>query len=161
MATLIGADELMKETDGFTVQIGKDTLIFWDDSMPEARQRFTVAHELGHVYNGDIGPVPTQRNKEPSEKDDPHETAANVFASRILAPACVLWALNVHDADTVAQLCAISQTAAKWRYARLELLYDRERHFLAERGRSCFLLSPLEQKVFNQFKRYIRKHIDS
>lgn len=159
MAALIGSAELMNKTDGFTVQIGSTPLIFWDDGMPEARQRFTVAHELGHIVNGDIGAVPTQRNKEPSDQDDPKETAANVFASRILSPACVLWALNVKDADTVAELCAISQTAAKWRYARLELLYERERHFLAERGRTCFLMSPLEQQIFKQFKKYIHKRL--
>lgn len=156
MAEIIGAAYLMPWTDGFAIQIKGKFLIFWDDSMPMPRQRFTIAHELGHIYNGDLGMSPTLRNKEPSEKDRPKETAANIFAARILSPACVLWALGVKDAETVAELCAISRTAATWRYKRLELLYEREKQFLAKYGKSCFLMSPLEQKVFKQFKKYIR-----
>ena len=157
MAATIGAADLMQRTDGFAVQIAKKVIIFWDDSLPLPRQRFTVAHELGHIYNGDVGPAPTLRNREPAASDDACETAANIFASRILAPACVLWALGVHDANTIARLCAISPVAAKFRCERLSLLYDRERAFLAKYGRSCFLSSPLERKVFSQFKKYINK----
>lgn len=156
MAEIIGAAYLMPWTDGFAVQIQGDFLIFWDDSMPMPRQRFTIAHELGHIYNGDIGIVPTLRNKEPSEKDHPEETAANIFAARILAPACVLWGLGVQDSETIAEICAISDEAAKWRWERLKLLYERERKFIEKYGKTCFLMSPLEQKVFKQFKRYIR-----
>ena len=156
MAELIGIADWMDETDGLAVRVEEMTIIFWDDSLPITRQRFTVAHELGHIVNGDLGPEPTRRNQEPSEDDDPQETAANIFAARILAPACILWALGVKDAETIAEVCSISQTAAKWRYKRLELLYEREKTFMEKYGKSCFLMSPLEQKVFKQFKKYIR-----
>ncbi len=155
MAKLIHAEEFMTQTDGFVVQLAGEITIFWDDSLPLPRQRFTIAHELGHVYNGDLGPIPTMRNQEPSDDDDPRETAANIFASRILAPACVLWALEVRDPKAIADLCCISQESAKWRYKRLLLLYEREKQFISRYGRSCFLMSPLEKKVFKQFKKYI------
>lgn len=156
MAELIGITHWMDKTDGLAVRVEEMAIIFWDDSLPITRQRFTVAHELGHIVNGDLGPYPTQRNKEPSENDAPIETAANIFAARILSPACVLWALNVNDADAVAELCNISQTAATWRYKRLSLLYEREKTFMEKYGKSCFLMSPLERKVFKQFKKYIK-----
>lgn len=156
MAELIGITHWMDKTDGLAVRVKEMTIIFWDDSLPITRQRFTVAHELGHIVNGDLGPYPTQRNDEPSERDAPIETTANIFAARILSPACVLWALNVNDADTVAELCNISQTAAQWRYKRLCLLYEREKNFMDKYGKSCFLTSPLERKVFRQFKKYIK-----
>ena len=156
VAEIIGTRELMELTDGFTLQIKKNPVIFWDDSKPITRQRFTVAHEIGHLKNGDVGLVPTQRNQEPSENDDSLEVAANVFASRILAPACVLWALDVHDPDRIAEMCHISKTAAHWRYKRLETLYARDKEFQRKYGKSCFLMSPLEEKVYKQFKRYIR-----
>ena len=156
LAGLVGVGDWVDRTDGFAVQVAGKSVIFWNDRLPMPRQRFTIAHELGHIFNGDLCFVPTFRNKEPSENDDPQETAANIFAARILSPACVLWALGVKDADTVAELCAISRTAATWRYKRLELLYAREKQFLAKYGKSCFLMSPLEQKVFKQFKKYIR-----
>ncbi len=156
MLELIGIADLMKKTDGFAVQIEEMTVIFWDDRLPMSRQRFTVAHELGHIINGDIGTEPTRRNQEPSDDDNPQETAANIFAVRLLAPACVLWALGVNDEKTVADLCCISQTSAKWRFKRLKLLYERERIFMEKYGKSCFLMSPLERKVYRQFKKYIR-----
>lgn len=161
MAELIGISDWMDKTDGLAVRVEEMTIIFWDDRLPLARQRFTVAHELGHIANGDLGPEPTVRNQEPSEKDSPIETVANIFAARILSPACVLWALGVNDAETIAELCKISQTAAKWRYKRLSLLYEREKNFIAKYGKSCFLMSPLEQKVYKQFKKYIKRRLKS
>ena len=161
MAELIGISDWIDKTDGFAVQLAGTTAIFWNDRLPIARQRFTVAHELGHIFNGDLCFVPTFRNQEPSEDDDPQETAANIFAARILSPACVLWALGVNDAKTIAELCQISQTAAKWRYKRLLLLYEREKSFIAKYGKSCFLMSPLEQKVYKQFKKYIKRRLKS
>ena len=155
VADILGIRELMDETDGFTTQVKKKPMIFWDDSKPITRQRFTVAHEIGHIMNGDTGP--TKWNREPTENDYPEETAANIIASRILAPASVLWALDVHDAETIAELCGISQTAAEWRCKRMELLYEREKQFLAKYGKSCFLMSPLEQKVHRQFRTYIAR----
>ncbi len=52
----------------------------------------SLAHELGHclMHNGN-----GLYNHEPSETDNPIEQEANVFASRILAPACVLWGIGV------------------------------------------------------------------
>ena len=157
VAALLDDLDLMERTDGFVVQVDEITIFLWDDSKSLQRQRFTVAHELGHVVNGDLGPQPTLQNREPSEMDNPKETAANIFASRILAPASVLWALDVHDAETIAELCGISRTAAEWRCKRMELLYEREKQFLAKYGKSCFLMSPLEQKVHRQFRTYIAR----
>lgn len=35
------------------------------------------------------------------------------FAINILAPACVLWGLNIHDPIDIEKLCNISITSAK------------------------------------------------
>ena len=118
------------------------------------QQRFTVAHEIGHILLGHVGEYQLV-NREPSPTDNPIEQAANVFASRLLAPACVLWALNIHSAEEIAELCKISKTAATFRAERMKVLYAREKQFLKERGKSCFLLSPLEKQVFEQFKEFI------
>lgn len=123
------------------------------NTSPE-RQRFTIAHELGHILLGHVGQY-NLVNREPTSHDNPIEQAANVFASRLLAPACVLWALNIHSAEEIAELCKISKAAARFRAERMKTLYAREKKFLTERGRSCFLLSPLERQVFEQFRPFI------
>lgn len=125
---------------------GRPVILLAEGPSPE-RRRFTLAHELGHIILGHVGRVGLL-NREPSPEDDPLEQAANVFASRLLAPACVLWGCNVQSAAEIAQLCGISQTAAQFRWERLQLLYQRGK----------FLTSPLERQVYAQFRPYIDAH---
>lgn len=125
---------------------GRPVILLAEGPSPE-RRRFTLAHELGHIILGHVGRVGLL-NREPSPEDDPLEQAANVFASRLLAPACVLWGCNVQSAAEIAQLCGISKTAAQFRWERLQLLYQRGK----------FLTSPLERQVYAQFRPYIDAH---
>lgn len=110
-----------------------------------ARQRFTAAHEMGHVLLGHVGKYQLV-SREPSGSDNPIETQANVFASRLLAPACVLWGCGAKTAEDIMALCDLSRSAAEFRKARMDILYEREK----------FLTSPLERRVYEQFRAYIR-----
>jgi Predicted Zn peptidase len=154
--------ELSKKSDGLTVRMGEKVFIFYNDSNTPARQRFTVAHELGHFFlkhegiqNGSC--AYSERNSEPSYGDEEPELQANVFASRILAPACVLWGMQLHTAEEIAKVCDISMQSAHFRLDRLNQLYARETAFLKRYGKSCFLRSPLEQKVYHQFREFIER----
>ena len=130
--------------DGLSTIINGKAWIFVSDQASPERQRFTAAHELGHIMLGHVGQYELV-NREPSRGDNPIEQAANVFASRLLAPACVLWALNAHTPEEIAKLCQISRQAAAYRAERMKILYDRNR----------FLYSPLERKVYAQFQNFI------
>ncbi|MBS6475551.1 MAG: ImmA/IrrE family metallo-endopeptidase [Clostridiales bacterium] len=142
---------------GYSMLIDDCPTIVVNGDDPTARQRFTAAHELGHIllkHTDKYGVM----YRDPSPKDDPKEQAANVFAARLLAPAIVLRDLKVTNAEQIEKLCDISKPAAEYRMRRLQLLYDREQRFLAERGYSCFGLSPLEREVEKQFCKYIKSH---
>lgn len=147
-------------TDGFTLSLKGKNVIFYDDDCSLSRTRFTIAHELGHIL---LNHIPTGEftliNRDPSPKDNPLEQAANIFASRLLAPACILWGLHITTAEQIAKMCNISQTAAEFRADRILRLYKRDQQFYAERGHGCFLLSPLERQVYEQFKPYIETQI--
>lgn len=146
--------------DGFAVIVNGESYIFFNERCTVQRQRFTVGHEYGHYIRGHVQEdVPTPRNKEPREDDNEIEAEANVVASRILSPACVLWGLNVHTAEKIATLCDISMESAEWRLKRLELLYVREKEFITKYGKSCFLLSKLEQRVYEQFLPFIESRL--
>lgn len=132
--------------DGFSTIIDGQARIFVSKNCSVERQRFTTAHELGHILLGHVGQFELV-NREPSGQDNPIEQAANVFASRILAPACVLWALDARTPEQIAALCKISHRAAEFRAERMALLY--------ERGR--FLSSRLERQVYDQFSEFIRR----
>lgn len=134
--------------DGYTEHVNGRYTIYISSSIEHVgRRRFTAAHEIGHIILGHVG-MPGLVNREPSERDNPVERAANVFASRLLAPACVLWGCNAYTPEQIMQLCNISRQAAEFRAARM--------CELRERGK--FLTSPLEREVYRQFLPYIKKY---
>ncbi|MDY4181022.1 MAG: ImmA/IrrE family metallo-endopeptidase [Pseudoflavonifractor sp.] len=146
--TELGLGRLMQETDGLSVQKGGKYYICYRGDMTPGRIRFTVAHELGHIVLGHLGEKTphTTRNREPREDDAPMEQAANVFASRLLAPACVLHDLNAHTPERISELCDISLAAARFRAERMDVLEQR----------GVFGASPLERKVRKQFRAFVR-----
>lgn len=157
----LGLAELTKTSDGFTVIRRKQYVIFYDNTQLSARIRFTLAHELGHIILGSgfsetaSRIVYTTRNNEPNKKDNPEETAANMFAARLLAPSCVLHELKLFTVEEIMQYCSISKAAAEFKLERMLLLEARDKRFNKERGCGCFYLSPLERQVKQQFEEYI------
>lgn len=125
----------------------KEWFLIYDDECSLGRRRFTIAHEFGHIFleheliHGTLKRT-FAHNKPQSE------TEADMFASRLLAPACVLWGLNIKNADEIAKICEISITAAKIRAERMKELYARNK----------FLTSPIERKVYAQFEDFIIKN---
>ncbi len=144
--------EQTEKTDGFTVLYRDVPYIFYSSSVPEPRQRFTIAHEIGHIVLDHVGDGKyTIMNREPSPGDSADETQANQFAARILAPACVLNALDAVEAEQISSLCGISHQAAEFRAERMKQL----------RARGKFLSHPLEREVLRQFEPFVRSHLGS
>lgn len=117
--------------------------IILNDKLSFQIQRYTIAHELGHIAlghhltNGKYGRTFIMNN--------PEEYQAERFAIDILAPACVLWGLDLHTPEEIAKVCDISITSATKRARRMKELYHR----------NMFLVHPLERQVYNQFKKFI------
>lgn len=132
-----------------TIIKDKAYIMIAPDCNPQ-RRRFTVAHELGHIILGHVGKY-RLINREPDTSDNPIEQAANVFASRLLAPACILWGCRISSAKEIARICNISLTAARYRYMRYQILLKRNK----------FLTSPLEREVYHQFNNFILQHQSS
>ena len=153
----LGWGASMRSNDGFAIVIRGKKHIFWDDALSVKRQRFAIAHELGHYINGDVGDIPTRRNCDPDDRDDEIERKANIVASRILAPACVLWGLGINNAEGLSEVCDISMQAAQWRMRRMHYLYERENQFLKLSGKSYFLQSAQEKQVYRQFESWIKE----
>ena len=102
---------------------------------------------LGYVKDTPSGSL---KNIMVERLDSIETTLAHIlpeFTSNLLAPACVLWGLDIHTAEEISALCHISRQAAEFRAERMELLY--------ERGK--FLTSPLEQQVYDQFAPFIQE----
>ena len=97
-------------------------VIVYDDSDSIGRKRFTIAHELGHILLGHPLRDGTQHTRTFNLDRPEIESEADMFAARVLSPACVLWALNLHTAQEIANVCGISYTAAQIRADRMKIL---------------------------------------
>lgn len=130
---------------GRSFLVGNQWYIVYDDTKKPEMSRFTIAHELGHIFLGH-GLKDGKHHSRTFDTDKPIiETEADMLAARILSPACVLWALDLHTAEEISKICSISETAAKYRAERMAILYER----------NMFLSHPLERQLFAQFKPYI------
>ena len=142
----LGLEAQCDISDGFTVRSGNRCYVFYNMEQPPGRVRFTIAHELGHVLLGHLGDGElTVYNRESSSENAPEEHTANVFASRLLAPACVLHALGAVTPEQIAAVCDISMAAARFRAGRMGMLEQRGKYGA----------SPLERQVLAQFQPYI------
>jgi Zn-dependent peptidase ImmA (M78 family) len=140
-------NELKSTEVGVSILDKKKWYIVYDDTVSKERIRFTIAHELGHIFLGH--PLKLGYHARTIDADKPEtEKQADMFAIRLLAPACVIWGLGLHTAEEIQKYFNISYSAAKARASRMQVLYERNK----------FLQSELERKVYSNFEEYIRTH---
>jgi hypothetical protein len=80
----------------------------------------------------------------PQELDD---YAADIFAIRLLAPACLLHELHVDSLGGIMNLCGMPTKAEALRAERMELLNQRD----------AFFIHPLERQVRDQFLPFLNE----
>lgn len=148
LISALGLSGQLVGSDGFATIHNGRYYIFYNDANTYQRQRFTVAHEIGHIKLGHIRPGHIHVTRTISASTDPLETQANQFAARLLQPACVLYGLQVSSENEIMELCNVSSEAAGFRAKRMQDLYQRRK----------FLSHPLERQVFNQFSKFIKRH---
>lgn len=130
---------------GLSICSNNKWYIIYDDTNKKERCRFTIAHEFGHIFLGhSLTSSGMFRTVGTADKPE-EEQAADMFAIRFLAPACVIKGLDLHTAKEIADACCISMQAAQYRANRMKVLYDRNK----------FFLSPLERQVYKNFEEYI------
>lgn len=96
---------------------GMQYLILYNDSHNEARMRWTIAHELGHIMLDHVTQNDTVLER--------MEAEANYFALQLLAPLAVLDAMDAKSASEIQALCGLSHQAAELRRRDFE---RRNRH---------------------------------
>lgn len=141
------AVNLLHQNESGTTLMQNDKLyIIYADEQSLQRCRFTIAHELGHIFLGHL----FSKDGNGFATIDDAEHSANVFARDLLAPACVLHELHATNAAAIANLCDISLEAATYRAERMSEL---------ER-RNAFYLHPLERQVKEQFTEFISEFLN-
>lgn len=137
---------LAKDELGISLLEENQWYIIYNEKLGIPKSRFTIAHEFGHIFLGHKLKAGYHARTKIFDKSKPAvETEADVFAARILAPACVLWGLNLHTPEDIAKVCNITDDSSEIRAVRMKILYKR----------NMFLKSPLERTVFKQFEEFI------
>lgn len=100
----------------------QERTIYFNPTEPLVRQRFTVAHELGHHFFNH-GERPRDSAPQFSAYADPVEAQANRFAAELLMPEGSVRLLivdhKVTDISTLAQHFNVSEIAMKYRLKNL------------------------------------------
>lgn len=140
IARALGADVVYEPMDrgvsGLLVRDGKSVVIGINAAHPPGRQRFSIAHEIGHLVLHKGRPMVVDhvrlnlRDERSSAATDVEEIQANKFAAELLMPqALVLRELRSIDAarsgseatvvSDLAQLFDVSEQAMEYRLVNL------------------------------------------
>jgi len=125
---------------------GDSWIIIYDDESPTENARFTIAHELGHIFLGHETTHAKYLGAKEFKNKPVNEKQADMFALRLLCPACVIWGLDLRTANDIAAYCRVDQKVAAERHRRMKELYKRNK----------FLTSPMEKELYGNFKEYIK-----
>lgn len=116
--------------DAITFYDGHDCIIYYNDTLIEGRVRFTLMHEIGHVYLGHLAKyektvvIPKNEFSSLSFKEyKVLENEANAFARNVLAPVSMIKHLKDQSLDNICSIFGISYLAAATRLSFLELDY--------------------------------------
>lgn len=90
------------------------------------RQRFTIAHEIGHHVHGDLDAPRDTSEQFSARSRDPREVAANRFAAALLMPAALVKHMvleqRVTDLSRLASTFGVSTAAMEFRLKAIGLL---------------------------------------
>ena len=143
-------DDLEPNEYGKSYYDGKKWIIIYNDTNDVVTCRFTVAHELGHIFLGHALTYTKYCDISEFGKKPKSEAQADMFALRLLCPACVLKDMNVTSAEELAHICRIPLPQAESRYQRLKEIEKRNKYFTA----------PIEREVYKNFESYLTSFKD-
>ncbi len=122
------ANILAHNENGIAILQNDKFYIVYDDKMSKERYRFTIAHELAHILLGHL--LVDKIKYRTFVKRDEEEQAADMFATRLLAPSCILHELQVLTPERIQQICNISYNAACYRAERMQIYSKNAKGFI-------------------------------
>lgn len=129
-------DLINEHPDGFTFKLDNGTqLICYNQNNNRWRNRFTIAHEMGHIT------LHKYLSGNELEKE------ANMFAARILMPMIHIKELNIKSAKELSLLCDVSIESASFRLKRYKEI--------EKRGK--FYSNIYEKELLKQLKPFINR----
>lgn len=93
-------------------------IIVVNEDTSRTRQRFSVAHEIGHVLLRH-GAIRLMLDGYPTGRPVPQEIQANAFATELLMPKMILMRNGILTPQQIADMCDVSLEAATIRTKQL------------------------------------------
>ncbi|MCM3030342.1 ImmA/IrrE family metallo-endopeptidase [Niallia sp. MER 6] len=125
--TVKDIETAFQSEDGYTIYDGINHTIAYNDTIQvQGRVRFTLMHEIGHIYMNhlvDFDETILLRSTLTNAKYKVLENEANSFARNSLAPVMVVKDLNINSISDIISKFEISAAAAKVRLDTLILDY--------------------------------------
>jgi len=152
--TVQDISEACGSIDGYSIydeNKQKYKIIYNDEIVSEERIRFTLMHEIAHIYLGHfIDFEQTKLCRGGLYEDDLEvlDKEANHFASKVLAPEIVLLHAGWKSPKMIRQQCALSTEASKYKAENIVKM-EQKRNFITN----------LEVRVLRQFNKFIYQHI--
>ncbi|MBL8031280.1 MAG: ImmA/IrrE family metallo-endopeptidase [Candidatus Doudnabacteria bacterium] len=119
--TVKGTTALPNGLDAFTYKEEGLTIIGYNQSVAPVRQKFSVAHELGHLYMGHMhGQSSLDLNS-----TDFDEVEANQFAAHLIMPTVMLRKdikAGIRDVKELATRYFVSEEAMWWQLSKTGLI---------------------------------------
>ena len=138
-------NDLLPDEDAKTYYNGKNFIIIYNDNNDTVTSRFAIAHELGHIFLGHPTTHTKFANVREFGKKPKAEQQADMFALRLLCPACVLHQLGLSSAEDIFLYCRVPLHHAKIRSGRMAELYKKDK----------FFTSDLEKQICNNFSGFV------
>jgi Zn-dependent peptidase ImmA (M78 family) len=120
----------MNDYSGLVEIKNGQSVIHYDVTESPVRQRFTIAHEVGHIALGHLHTGEAHFRDPPdhftTNQRRPKEAAANAFAAELLMPTrivrYVLSEKKIANMERIANIFFVSQAAMRYRLINLGLL---------------------------------------
>lgn len=138
---------LSRNQNGLAVLSKGKFYIIYNEKDDLQERRFTVAHEIGHILLGHLFNTSIL-----SQEKEIREQEADIFATFLLAPVCVIQALKLQTPEEIQSVCN-----TPYQYAQLcsEYITSDLCRFSTQK------INDLENKIYKQFQSYINNfHMD-
>lgn len=140
---------ILGSSDGYTIWNGADYCIAYnDDPNLGDRTRFTIMHEIGHIYLGhllDFEATKIYRGSLTKNENRVLENEANAFARNVLSPVSMYLTLKNKSVTNVARTFGITTAAAEARIDFINRDVELVRHL------------KLSEKIMLVYQRFMKK----